>query len=138
MSAEIDISMSGTDCTAFLQWALPQLELRWPGYRKVQRQVCNGWGKADIGVKGQAAEKHGRCGPVSSVLVDDLKRLFVAGWRWIFCLKLNSEWQQRLPFEQDQCSLKMGLKHFRDNQPKLIHGGEYGCWRTNELGRIRR
>jgi len=28
------------DCIAFLQWALPQLELRWPGYRKVRRQVC--------------------------------------------------------------------------------------------------
>jgi len=32
--------MSDTDCTAFLQWALPRLELRWPGYRKVRRQVC--------------------------------------------------------------------------------------------------
>ncbi len=32
--------MDDADCTAFLQWALPQLELRWPGYRKVRRQVC--------------------------------------------------------------------------------------------------
>ena len=24
----------------FLQWALPQLHLRWPGFRKVRRQVC--------------------------------------------------------------------------------------------------
>jgi chemotaxis protein methyltransferase CheR len=32
--------MNDADCTAFLQWALPQLELRWPGYRKVRRQVC--------------------------------------------------------------------------------------------------
>ena len=28
------------DCIAFLQWALPQIELRWPGFRKVRRQVC--------------------------------------------------------------------------------------------------
>jgi chemotaxis protein methyltransferase CheR len=28
------------DCTAFLQWALPRLELRWPGFRKVRNQVC--------------------------------------------------------------------------------------------------
>ena len=28
------------DCVALLQWALPQLGLRWPGYRKVRRQVC--------------------------------------------------------------------------------------------------
>ncbi len=27
-------------CTEFLKWALPQLGLRWEGYRKVKRQVC--------------------------------------------------------------------------------------------------
>jgi chemotaxis protein methyltransferase CheR len=32
--------VNNTDCTGFLQWALPQLELRWPGFRKVRRQVC--------------------------------------------------------------------------------------------------
>jgi len=32
--------LNDTDCTAFLQWALPQLGLRWPGFRKVRRQVC--------------------------------------------------------------------------------------------------
>lgn len=32
--------MSNTDCIAFLQWALPQLSLRWPGFRKVRRQMC--------------------------------------------------------------------------------------------------
>ena len=33
-------TVNDTDCTAFLQWALPQIELRWPGFRKVRRQVC--------------------------------------------------------------------------------------------------
>jgi chemotaxis protein methyltransferase CheR len=28
------------DCVAFLRWALPQLDLYWPGFRKVHRQVC--------------------------------------------------------------------------------------------------
>jgi chemotaxis protein methyltransferase CheR len=28
------------DCVEFLQWALPRLDLRWPGFRKVRRQVC--------------------------------------------------------------------------------------------------
>lgn len=28
------------DCTAFLQWALPRIDLHWPGFRKVRRQVC--------------------------------------------------------------------------------------------------
>ncbi len=27
-------------CVAFLRWALPQLRLRWTGFRKVRRQVC--------------------------------------------------------------------------------------------------
>jgi chemotaxis protein methyltransferase CheR len=27
-------------CVEFLQWALPRLDLRWPGYRKVRRTVC--------------------------------------------------------------------------------------------------
>jgi chemotaxis protein methyltransferase CheR len=32
--------MKDTDCVAFLQYALPHLDLRWSGYRKVRRQVC--------------------------------------------------------------------------------------------------
>lgn len=32
--------MDDRDCSAFLQWALPQHNLRWPGFRKVRRQVC--------------------------------------------------------------------------------------------------
>ncbi len=32
--------MKDTDCVAFLQWALPRMHLRWPGFRKVRRQVC--------------------------------------------------------------------------------------------------
>lgn len=32
--------MRDLDCVSFLQWALPQLGFRWPGFRKVRRQVC--------------------------------------------------------------------------------------------------
>ena len=32
--------MRDSDCVEFLQWALPQLDLRWPGFRKVRGQVC--------------------------------------------------------------------------------------------------
>ncbi|MFN7086449.1 MAG: CheR family methyltransferase [Burkholderiales bacterium] len=31
--------MNDRECTEFLQWALPRLGLRWPGYRKVRRLV---------------------------------------------------------------------------------------------------
>ena len=33
--------MNDTHCIAFLQWALPRLGMRWAGFRKVRRQVCN-------------------------------------------------------------------------------------------------
>ena len=33
-------SMKDADCIAFLQWALPRLDMRWAGFRKVRRQVC--------------------------------------------------------------------------------------------------
>jgi chemotaxis protein methyltransferase CheR len=32
--------MKDADCVSFLQWALPQLRMRWPGFRKVRKQVC--------------------------------------------------------------------------------------------------
>ena len=32
--------MKNEDCVAFLRWALPRLRLRWPGFRRVRRQVC--------------------------------------------------------------------------------------------------
>ena len=32
--------MKDEECVLFLQWALPKLQLTWPGFRKVRRQVC--------------------------------------------------------------------------------------------------
>lgn len=32
--------MRDDDCVRFLQWALPRLDLRWAGFRKVRGQVC--------------------------------------------------------------------------------------------------
>ena len=32
--------MNDSECVGFLQWALPQMGMRWPGFRKVRRQVC--------------------------------------------------------------------------------------------------
>lgn len=32
--------MPDRDCVRFLQWCLPHLALRWPGYRKVRSTVC--------------------------------------------------------------------------------------------------
>lgn len=32
--------MPAEECTAFLQWCLPRLQMRWQGFRKVRSQVC--------------------------------------------------------------------------------------------------
>jgi chemotaxis protein methyltransferase CheR len=32
--------MKDEQCVRFLQWALPQMRMRWPGFRMVRRQVC--------------------------------------------------------------------------------------------------
>jgi chemotaxis protein methyltransferase CheR len=32
--------MRDEECVSFLQWALPKLRARWPGFRKVRQQVC--------------------------------------------------------------------------------------------------
>ncbi|NIM00263.1 MAG: chemotaxis protein CheR, partial [Acidobacteria bacterium] len=32
--------MRDPDCVEFLQWALPRMRMRWPGFRRVRRQVC--------------------------------------------------------------------------------------------------
>jgi len=35
-----EAAVNDADCIAFLQWALPRLDMRWAGFRKVHRQVC--------------------------------------------------------------------------------------------------
>lgn len=32
--------MKDQECVQFLQWALPRLQMHWPGFRKVRKQVC--------------------------------------------------------------------------------------------------
>jgi chemotaxis protein methyltransferase CheR len=48
--------MKDSDCTVFLQWALPRLDLRWPGFCKVRRQVCKRIKRRmrDLGIEGFA------------------------------------------------------------------------------------
>jgi chemotaxis protein methyltransferase CheR len=41
--------MKDADCVVLLQWALPRLGMRWPGFRKPRRQVCRR-------IKGRIAE----------------------------------------------------------------------------------
>jgi chemotaxis protein methyltransferase CheR len=45
--------VNDTDCTHFLQWALPRLGFRWAGFRRVRGQVCKRLGRhlAVLGLK---------------------------------------------------------------------------------------
>jgi chemotaxis protein methyltransferase CheR len=49
--------MTDPECVAFLQWALPRLGLRWPGFRRVRRQVCKRISRrmAELGLPDAAA-----------------------------------------------------------------------------------
>ncbi|MEN8162303.1 MAG: CheR family methyltransferase [Myxococcota bacterium] len=49
--------MNDRECVAFLQWALPRLGLRWPGFRRVRRQVCKRVSRriAELGLPSVAA-----------------------------------------------------------------------------------
>lgn len=49
--------MTDADCVAFLQWALPRLDMRWTGFRKVRGQVCKRIRRrmAELGLEGYAA-----------------------------------------------------------------------------------
>jgi chemotaxis protein methyltransferase CheR len=40
LSATLQEIMNDQSCISFLQWALPHLHMRWPGFRKVRGQVC--------------------------------------------------------------------------------------------------
>jgi chemotaxis protein methyltransferase CheR len=49
--------MTDRECTELLQWCLPQLRMRWGGFRKVRRQVCKRIGRriGELELTGAAA-----------------------------------------------------------------------------------
>jgi len=70
-----------SECVVFLQWALPRLRLRWPGYRKVRRQVCKRVDRRirDLGLGG-IEEYRARLNvdPAEWVVLDDLTRITIS------------------------------------------------------------
>ena len=49
--------MTDAECVALLRWALPRLELRFAGFRRVRRQVCRRIGRRmrELGLEGASA-----------------------------------------------------------------------------------
>lgn len=53
--------MTDADCVTFLQWVLPQLRLRWAGFRRIRRRVCKRIERriGELGLAGTFAIKEG-------------------------------------------------------------------------------
>jgi chemotaxis protein methyltransferase CheR len=70
-----------TDCIAFLQWALPRLDLRWLGFRKVRRRVCRRIARrvADLGLGDLAAYRQQlEADPAEWQALDDCCRITIS------------------------------------------------------------
>jgi chemotaxis protein methyltransferase CheR len=72
--------MKDTDCVDFLQWALPRLHMRWPGFRKVRKRVCKRLARriAELGLSDSDAYRRHLAGhPREWQLLDELCRVVV-------------------------------------------------------------
>jgi len=89
--------MKDTACVEILQWALPRLGKRWPGFRKVRRQVCKRIDRrlAALDLTGVAAyraylETH----PAEWVILDSMCRISISRFyrdRGVFdCLRAEA------------------------------------------------
>jgi chemotaxis protein methyltransferase CheR len=93
--------MTDSECVAFLQWALPRLDLRWQGFRKVRRQVCRRISRriADLGLPDAAAYRaylEGQ-GPEWTVLSG------------LFRVTISRFWRDRAVFEALRDTVLPGL-----------------------------
>lgn len=69
------------ECTAFLQWALPRLGMRWSGFRKVRGQVCKRVGRRirALGLAGFTAyREHLEAHPDEWGVLDPLCRVSIS------------------------------------------------------------
>jgi chemotaxis protein methyltransferase CheR len=73
--------MTDEECVRLLQWALPQLRLRWAGFRKVRRQVCKRVARrmSELGLADAAAYRRHLAGHAEEWWVlDELCRVTVS------------------------------------------------------------
>ncbi len=73
--------MRDADCIAFLQWALPKMGFRWPGFRKVRGQVCKRVGRRlkELGLADtQAYREYLSSQPDEWAILDGLCRITIS------------------------------------------------------------
>lgn len=73
--------MTNAECVEFLQWALPKLDMRWAGFRKVRRQVCRRIARrlGELGLADAAAYRaHLEHNPAEWQVLDDACRITIS------------------------------------------------------------
>jgi chemotaxis protein methyltransferase CheR len=73
--------MKDVDCVRFLQWGLPRLGMRWPGFRKVRKQVCKRIDRRlrELGLEDVAAyEAHLESNPGEWAVLDGFCRITIS------------------------------------------------------------
>jgi hypothetical protein len=83
--------MTDTECITFLHWALPQLRLRWAGFRRVRRQVCKRISRriAELDLPGTAAYRdHLEHNPLEWPVLDGLCSITISRF-YSPCLSAN-------------------------------------------------
>ncbi len=72
--------MQESECVSFLQWALPQLQMRWAGFRRVHKQVCKRLARrlSELGLDDLASyRRHLAVAPAEWQQLDTLCRVVV-------------------------------------------------------------
>jgi chemotaxis protein methyltransferase CheR len=111
--------MIDSECVTFLQWALPRLQMRWPGFRKVRGQVCKrinrrrtDLGLTDISAYRRYLEHH----PGEWEILDRL------------CVVTISRFHRdRRVFEYLRESLLPGLAAHAAGEKRNLRGWSVGC-----------
>lgn len=73
--------MKDSECVQFLQWALPRMHMRWPGFRKVRRQVCKRLDQRikELNIAGlDAYRAYLETHPDEWVILDDMSRITIS------------------------------------------------------------
>lgn len=76
--------MTDAECVALLQWLLPRLRLRWPGFRRVRKQVCKRFSRrfAELGLAdADAYRDYLRRHPEEIPVADYLCRVTISRFR---------------------------------------------------------
>jgi chemotaxis protein methyltransferase CheR len=108
------------ECVAFLQWCLPRLGLRWPGFRKVRRTVCKRVARRarSLGLDGLAAYRARlEAEPGEWALLDELCRIPISRF-----------WRDRGVFECLRDEVLPALAATADTRPdRILRAWSAGC-----------